>query len=251
MTTEIRIRAFRASDEPETCLKFIQGHRKVLSIYGIENITTNTEDWMFNPAIFVIVVETLDGEKLFGGARVQAANGITQLPIEEATGSFDPAIYDIVNDYAQFGTGELSGLWNSKEVAGLGVGSLFPSRVAVAIADQIGLTTMFSLCSPATVRFNQWIGSNVLTSVGNQGTFYYPKLDLLATAVFLEDVKYLSTAHPREREKMLYLRENPQHVAQEKSPFKNVYISVHYDINIKSACTEEFKLCRLKHQLSS
>src|SRR5215210_4903935 len=120
LNTEIRIRAFRATDEPDTCLKFIQGHKKVLSIYGIENITTNTEDWMFNPAIFVIVVETLDGEKLFGGARLQAANGINPLPIEEATGSFDPTIHDIVNHYAQFGTGELSGLWNSKEVAGLG-----------------------------------------------------------------------------------------------------------------------------------
>ncbi len=251
MTTEIRIRAFRATDEPETCLRFIQGHRKVLSIYGIENITTNTEDWMFNPAIFVIVVETLDGEKLFGGARVQAANGITQLPIEEATGSFDPSIYNIVRRCSEFGTGELSGLWNSKEVAGLGIGSLFPSRVAVAIADQIGLTTMFSLCSPATVRFNQWIGSHVLTSVGNQGTFYYPNLDLIATAVFLEDVKDLSTAHPREREKMHYLRANPKHVAQEKSPFKNVFINVHYDINIESANSQEFKISLLKHQLSS
>jgi hypothetical protein len=248
MTTEIRIRAFRATDDPETCIKFIQGHRKVLTIYGIENITTNNDDWMSNPSIFVIAVESSDGEKLFGGARVQAADGKNPLPIEEATSSFDPAIKDIVAHYAQFGTGELSGLWNSKEVAGLGVGSLFPSRVAVAIAEQIGLTTMFSLCSPATVRFNQWIGSQVLTSVGNNGTFYYPKLDLIATAVFLDDVKNLSTAHPRERDKMLYLRQNPVHTAQEKSPFKNVYINVHYDLNIKGTNPLEFKIPSIKQE---
>jgi hypothetical protein len=250
MNTEIRIRAFRAPDDTETCLKFIQGHRKVLSIYGIENITTNTEDWIYNPAIFVVVVETLDGEKLFGGARVQAADGINPLPIEEATSSFDPAIHRIVNHHAQFGTGELSGLWNSKEVAGLGVGSLFPSRVSVAIAEQIGLSTMFSLCSPATVRFNQWIGSEVLTEVGNNGTFYYPKIDLLATAVFLKDVKTLSTAHPREREKMLFLRRNPKHVAQEKSPFKNIYVNVHYDIDIKGVNPGEFKIPLVKQEES-
>ena len=76
MITNIRIRAFRAIDDPLTCQKFIEGHRRVLSIYGIENITTNTDAWMYNPAIFVIVVETLDGSKLYGGARVQVADGI-------------------------------------------------------------------------------------------------------------------------------------------------------------------------------
>lgn len=241
MITEIRIRAFRATDDPETCLKFIQGHRRVLEIYGISNITTNTNSWMYNPSIFVIVVETMDGEKLFGGARVQAADGIYPLPIEEAVGKMDPKIHSIVNYNAQFGTGELSGLWNSKEVAGLGVGSLFPSRASVIIAEQIGLTTMFSLCSPTTVRFNQWIGSKVLTSVGNNGQFYYPKLDLIATAVFLEDAVTLKNAHPKEREKMLFLRRNLNYVMQEKSPFKNEYVNVHYDLEIASANKEEFK----------
>lgn len=240
--TDIRIRAFRAPDDLETCKKYIQGHRKVLSIYGIENITTNTDDWMYNPSIFVIVVESHDREKLFGGARLQAADGINPLPIEDATGEMDPRIYDVVRYYSQFGTAELSGLWNSKEVAGLGVGSLFSSRTAVVIASQLGITTMFSLCSPATVRFNQWIGSHVLTSVGNNGTFYYPKIDLLATACFLEDVNELKNAHPREREKMQYLRENPVTISKEKSPFKDLFVNVHYNLVIPSANKDEFKL---------
>ena len=242
MNTDIRIRAFRATEDPDTCKKFIEGHRKVLSIYGIENITTNTDDWMYNPSIFVIVVETLDREKLYGGARVQAADGLVPLPIEVATGDMDPKIYDIVRYYSQFGTGELSGLWNSKEVAGFGIGSLFPSRASVVIAEQIGLTTMFSLCSPTTVRFNQWIGSKVLTRVGNEGTFYYPKLDLLATAVFLEDAVFLKDAHPRERDKMLSLRNNLNEISKEKSPFKNLNVNVHYDLKIPSANVSEFKI---------
>jgi hypothetical protein len=127
-------------------------------------------------------------------------------------------------------------------VAGLGIGSLFPSRVSVAIAEQLGLSTMFSLCSPATVRFNQWIGSRVFTEIGNNGTFYYPKLDLLATAVFLEDVKELSHAHPRERQKMLFLRQNLECFAMEKSPFKNVNVHVHYQLSIPNATEKEFKL---------
>jgi hypothetical protein len=242
--TDIRIRAFRAPDDPEACKKFIEGHKKVLTIYGIENITTNTNDWVNQQHIFVIVVETMDGEKMFGGARVQVANGVHPLPIEEATGKMDKRIHDIVAHYAQNGTGELSGLWNSKEVAGLGIGSLFPSRVAVVIAEQIGLTTMFSLCSPTTVRFNQFIGSSVLKSVGNDGTFYYPKLDLLATAVFLDDTIGLKNAHPKEREKMLYLRQNLHCTILERSPFKNQEINVHYDLRIASANKNEFKIAK-------
>ncbi len=242
MVTEIRIRAFRAIDDPETCLKYITGHRRVLSIYGIENITTNTDNWMYNPAIFVIVVESIDREKLYGGARVQAADGITPLPIEEATGKMDPKIYEIVKHYSQCGAAELSGLWNSKEVAGFGIGSLFPSRVAVAIAEQIGIEVLFTLCSPTTVRFKTWMGGRELESIGNKGTFYYPKLDLIATALYTEDAINLPDCHPREREKIFYLRKNPEHIAEEKSPFKKQSIKIHYSLNIANTDVKEFKL---------
>ena len=242
MNTDIRIRAFRATDDPATCLKFIEGHRRVLSIYGIENITTNTNDWMFRSSIFVIVVETMDGSKLYGGARVQVADGIHPLPIEEATGKMDNKIYDIVREAAKDGAAELSGLWNSKEVAGFGIGSLFPSRVAVALVNQIGVNTLFTLCSPTTVRFKDWIGGKLIENIGIKGTFYYPKLDLIATALYSNDTINLSTAHPREREKILYLRNNPEHVAIEKSPFKNHYVNIQYALNIAGANPEEFKI---------
>jgi len=242
MITEIKIRAFRATDDPETCLKFINGHRRVLSIYGIENITTNTDEWMYNPAIFVIVVESIDGEKLYGGARVQVANGINPLPIEEATGKMDAKIYDIVRYYSQFGAAELSGLWNSKEVAGFGIGSLFPSRVAVAITEQIGVKVLFTLCSPTTVRFKSWMGGRELESIGNKGTFYYPKIDLIATALYTEDAINLPECHPREREKIFFLRRNLDHIAEEKSPFKNQLIKIHYSLKIASANPDEFKI---------
>jgi len=248
--TEIRIRAFRATDDPETCKRYIQGHRKVLSIYGIENITTNTDDWMYNPSIFVIAVESMDREKLYGGARIQAADGVHPLPIEEATCGMDNKILDVVRDYARFGTGEVSGLWNSKEVAGLGIGSLFPTRCGLVITEQIGLTSVFSLSSPATVRFNKWLGSRILAEVGKDGTFYYPKIDLLATACLQEELPTLHKAHPREREKILYLRNNLQCTILEKSPFKNVYISVHYDLAIASANKNEFKVEYEKYELN-
>ncbi len=189
---DIRIRAFRATEDQDTCLKFIEGHKKVLSIYGLENISTNVDSWIYNPSIFVVVVEPLDGEKLYGGVRLQCADLIHPLPIEDAIGKMDRTIHEIVKQSSQSGAAEISGLWNSKEVAGLGIGSFFPSRSTFVIAEQLGISTFFALCAPATVRFNQWLGSKVLTRVGNNGTFYYPKLDLIATASIHEDLAELT-----------------------------------------------------------
>lgn len=239
---DIRIRAFRATDDRDSCLKFIDGHKKVLAIYGIENITTNVDTWINNHSIFVIVVEPLSGEKLYGGVRLQCADGIHSLPIEDAVGKMDSRIYTFVKEASMNGAAEVSGLWNSKEVAGLGIGSFSPTRCAVAIAEQLGINTLFGLCAPATVRFNQWLGSKILTPVGNNGTFYYPKLDLIATASIHEDLIYMKDAHAREREKILFLRRNLQCVINEKSIFKNVHVNVHYDLKIPSADPDEFKL---------
>jgi hypothetical protein len=242
MITDIRIRAFRATDDPETCKKYVEGHRKVLENHGIHKVSSSNEQWPSLRSVFVIVVENIDGSRLYGGARIHATDGVHRLPIEEAVYEMDPRISDVVKYYAQFGAGELSGLWNSKEVAGFGIGSLFPSRVAVAMAEELGLQIMFSLCSPMTVRFKDWIGGIELVSVGNRGTFYYPKLDLLATALYSDDIINLPLAHPRERQKIFFLRKNLKHVASEKSPFKNVNINIHYDLEIKNADTNEFKI---------
>jgi hypothetical protein len=78
--------------------------------------------------------------------------------------------------------------------------------------------------------------------VGNDGTFYYPKIDLLATAVFLSDADSLEHAHPREREKMLYLRKNLTSVSEERSPFKDIGVTVHYDLAMKGVDQKEFKI---------
>ena len=240
--TDIRIRAFRATDDKETCLKFLQGHKKVLAIFGIENITTNVDSWILNPSIFVIVVEPMNGEKLYGGVRLQCVDGVTPLPIEDAVGKMDPKIHKVVRESGMTGAAEVSGLWNSKEVAGLGIGSFVPTRCTMVIAEQLGINNFFGLCAPATVRFNQWLGSDILTEVGNNGTFYYPKLDLLATAVIHRDLPNLENAHLREKEKILALRKNLQCIVNEKSIFKNVHINIHYDLQISSADINEFKL---------
>jgi hypothetical protein len=145
---EVVLRAFRAIDDHKSCELFIKGHNYVLETIGVKKVTSSSQEWMFNPAVFVLVVESPDGSKVYGGARVNVAGGTQELPIESATGYLDRKIYDLVANYTKDGTGEICGLWNSREIAGYGIGSIFLTRAAVAISQQIGLRSLFALCAP-------------------------------------------------------------------------------------------------------
>jgi hypothetical protein len=227
---EVRLRAFRAIDDPETCALFVEGHKHVLTSIGVTKVTSSKNEWTTNPAAFVMIVESLDGEKVYGGVRLHVSGGSEPLPIEQATGMLDAGVFDLVWNYARQGTGELCGLWNSREIAGYGVGSIFLSRACVAIATQVGLTSMFALGAPYTVKMAENVGYTIEESIGNRGTFYYPKLDLLATTLILKDVETLSKATEEDRTAIFKLREHLNQVRIEK--LRNKEITIHYQIEI-------------------
>lgn len=226
----ITIRAFRAIDDLEACQKFVIGHRHVLENIGVKKVTSSKDEWMYNPAAFVIIVEDLERTKVYGGARVEVAGGTTRLPIEEATGYLDSKIYDVVKEYAVDGTGEICGLWNSREVAGMGIGSVFLTRACVTISTQIKLKTLFALCAPYTIKMAENVGYHMLQTVGNKGTFYYPKLDLIATAMILEDVDTLSRGDREEVDSVMSLRAKPVQLRIETLRKKE--LEIHYNLQI-------------------
>lgn len=226
----VRLRAFRAIDDPETCALFVEGHTHVLTNFGIQKITSARHEWLTNPAAFVLIVESLDRKKVYGGARIHVAGGSEPLPIEQATGAMDPTIFSLVRQYALSGTGEGCGLWNSREIAGYGIGSIFLTRAAISIAPQIGIKSLFALCAPYTVKLTESVGYRLESRVGNKGTFYYPKLDLIATTMIYEDIVGLSTASIEDREAMMELRKNPNIVRTEVLRKKE--IEIHYELKI-------------------
>ncbi|MCS3553858.1 MULTISPECIES: hypothetical protein [Sphingobacterium] len=226
----VRLRAFRAIDDPKTCERFIEGHAHVLTAIGVKKVTSSKNDWMYNPAAFVLIVESLDGENVYGGARIHVSGGSQPLPIEEATGNMDAKIFDLVWDYAQEGTGEGCGLWNSREIAGYGIGSIFLTRAAIAIAPQIGIKSLFALCAPYTINLTKCVGYRLESGVGNNGTFYYPKLDLLATTMILDDVNNLELASEEDRKAILELRNRGNVVRIEELRSKE--IEIHYMLQL-------------------
>lgn len=207
--SEVVIRAFRAIDEPELCRKFIEGHERVLLSIGVTKVTSSNYEWTQNPASYVVLCLTKDESRALGGARVHVCGGNQELPLISGVEDKEPNIRSKVDEMKPAGTAELCGLWNSIEVAGMGIGAIYVVRAAVAIIDQLGIKTCFALCSPQGARLSYRFGYQLREDIGNKGTFYYPKEDLLATMVFLPNTEDLSTTPLDERDKILELRENP------------------------------------------
>jgi len=244
----VKIRAFRAIEDFEACQRFIEGHTRVLRSIGVTEVSSAKNEWAYNPAAFVILVESIDGEKVLGGARVHAAGGAHPLPFEDAVGEFDNKIYGLVEARQLKGTGELCGLWNSAEVSGMGIGSVFLIRSAVAITTMIGLQSLFALCSPYTTRMAGNYGFESQREIGNNGTFYYPKMNLLATVMCLPDTEKLTDANEFEKERICSLRNEPVQSSVEVSKRadmatgKKDELFITYDLRLPSANPREFKV---------
>jgi hypothetical protein len=242
MINSVIIRAFRATDDYNACQRFIESHRKVLEYHGIKQVTSLNNEWVERKSVFVILVETIDRQKILGGARIHVADGTHPLPLEKAIGEMDSRIYGVVKEKSKEGTSELCGLWNSREVAGMGIGAFFAIKAGVVIAKQIGLKSIFALCSPYTVRFAERVGCTIIKSLGINGTFYYPKLDLIATIVLLENTETLKKAEPNERESIFKIRQNPSQVVRETSPIrKSIQFDIHYELQINEIKTDKYK----------
>lgn len=224
-------RAFRAVDDRASCMKFIEGHTHVLEVFGITQITSAKIDWVLNPDVYVILVSAEKDGKALAGGRIHQANRKNPLPLEDAVGNMDDRIYKMVEDRTDAGTGEFCGLWNSWEIAGLGIGSVHLSIASVALAGILNLDTLFSLCAPATYRNSIRGGFRVITEIGVNGKFYYPKEDLTATAILIDDVQNLPETHDDIRAAIMELRANNTLTQQLPSKTGEV-VNLHFDLNL-------------------
>jgi len=213
-----KIRAYKSPDDIETSLRYIEGHKKVLESYGVKQVTSANHNWLYDEQTYVVIVESEDGDRIFGGTRVQIRSENLKMPMEDAIAKIDPGIYAYMDKFGDSTIAEFCGLFNSKEVAGFGIGSIFLGRIAIAISANMGVNKLLGLCSPATLRNSLRVGFEILRDLGNNGTFYYPREGLIATALIIEDVVNLPNATQEERDRILDLRHNPSQQAVEKGP---------------------------------
>jgi ribosomal protein S18 acetylase RimI-like enzyme len=202
-----KVIGFKAVDNPEICKEYIAGHTKILTDYGIKNITSNNNSWINNKDIYCLALKSQNGE-LLGGIRIQLANDIYPLPIEDAIGHIDSSIYSLVKKHAtDGGIGELSGLWVNNKLKGLGIG-WYMVRAAIASSSQLNLKTLIGICGDVTLKMFKNVGFIIDKTLGNNGQFHYPNETLIAHAVGILDAVTLNEASHYDKEIMNALREN-------------------------------------------
>lgn len=205
----LKFRAFRAINDLDSCIKFVEEHRNVLKDYGITNITTNNESWMHNKNTYCIVAETIEEKKILGGIRIEISDENNLLPVELAIGKMDPAIHRIVKKFRESGgIGELCALWNARAVAGNGI-SMLLIRAGIAAASQLKLGTLIIICADYTLQMFQNAGFIVDHSLGLNGEFHYPSAKYTARVLGIMNAITLETAKAYDKLRIESLRENP------------------------------------------
>ncbi|AFL86198.1 hypothetical protein Belba_3710 [Belliella baltica DSM 15883] len=231
---KVKIKVVKATDSPEETEKYIRGHLKVLESYGVTKVTSADRSWVNNPHVYLVLVESEDGENVLGGGRVQLRSKNFPLPLEGAIFEKDERIVDYMTRYRELKVAEFCGLWNSKEVSGYGIGSIYLIRIGVAITALLGLECIMAFCSPYTVANSQAVGLRIIEEIGENGTFLYPKEGLVATIMELEDVYEMKRAKPEEREFVFSLIKNPDQTVH--VPSKMGDLEIEFNLSSYNLC---------------
>ncbi len=119
-----------------------------------------------------------------------------------------PRIYIVIDDWARNNGGivEIAGLWNSRAVAGLGLGSEHIIRTSIAASAFLSPKSVFTFCSPFVSRFADDYGFRAFESLGENGKFPFPDERWMSTINFLQDTFDLSNAKEDEQIKIKSLR---------------------------------------------
>jgi hypothetical protein len=229
---KINIRVVRAVSDPEATEKYIEGHHKVLEAYGVTKVTSADKSWVNNPHVYLLLVEMDDSCRVVGGGRIQLRSKDYPLPLESAIYEKDVRIVDFMSKFQDFEVAEYCGLWNSKEIAGYGIGSIYLIRIGVALSSFLNLKNLMAFCSPVIVRKAQSVGFEIITSLGEEGKFLYPKEGLVATIMEILDINNIPLAEEKEKEFIFNLRQNPVQFKSENS--RRGELEIYFDLDVGS-----------------
>ena len=199
---QAEMHVFRADQHADICHELVDGHQAVLKAYGIKKLATFNRDWIGNPNVIVIAAvgqgSGIDGrsQRVLGGARMHGAHAVNQLPLMKAIGGQDPGLHMHMERYVEEGAFELVGMWNSIEMAGMGVEATFMIQAAMATLTLVGGRHLFALTSPVTRRMQKPLAFFTEKGIGDNGYFTYPTPKLRATVARYTFPEHLKDIEP-------------------------------------------------------
>lgn len=220
-----------AIDRPDICQKFILGHRQVLVDHGFEYFVTNEETWMNDPNTMVVVCTSPKMRKIFGGVRFEQKDRNKFLPMEKVIYPLDIKIRKLALEDKASGTGELCGLWNAKEVAGMNT-TILMVMYATAILERMKISSIFVFTAEYTRRIPIYLGFEKITSIGDKGFFRYPTDRFKASVWKYKLGDFKREARSYECIRISSLIHSPQQIAIEKDIYQHV--KVDYECKFKT-----------------
>lgn len=214
----------RAADDYLLCENFVQGHRQLLAMNDVDLGPIDTS-WFNSEDVFLLVVRRAYDKEILGGAKLVIFDGRNNLPLLKLLNDDYPELFGFLSDYAEKGLVEISGLWNSRSVAGLGLGSEQLIRTSIAICGLLNIETVVTFCSPFVTRFAELYGFTPLSQFGENGSIPFPDNRWMSTINILTDPRIMSKADSAEKSIIFALRGNPIQMKK--------FISRGKEINIK------------------
>ena len=178
---EVVLKILRASEDVVLCQAMVEGHKRVLHAYGIKNISSFNTDWIGRDDVILIVAMSADGNKILGGTRLQSGDKPEDFPLYQAVGHMDEGLKPWLSNLLKDGTMELNGMWNSIELAGMGLGVEWMVQSAMASMSILDLRNILALTSPVTRKMRDKMGWSIQDQFGDDGYFKYPNDKLLAS----------------------------------------------------------------------
>jgi len=226
------IRIYKAIDNLKACERFSKGHSEVLTGLNIKKVTSSNISWYDDPDVYLILIESQNGDDLYAGMRIHIKNKDYQLPIESALDKLDHDVSILTSREGESKTGEMCGMWCQKKMAGNNFGKIMMragvAKIAIFLAEKYNLKSVFTLCAPWTLKMVLNMGFQVEKSIGNKGQYPYPSPDLVATVCSLRDVETLKYALDNERDDILSLRKTPKQ--KKKEHIKLGIIEIEYNL---------------------
>ena len=202
----------RASHDQQLCKRLLQGHRRVLEAYGIKHLSSFRTDWFRRDDVLIIAVLTPDGERVLAGARLQPGMVANDFPLHQAVGHMDPKVGTFLESIIPEKAYELNALWNSIELAGMGLGSEFLIQVSMAALPILNAKHLVALTSPVTRRWRERHGWRMRDDLGEDGYFVYPKESLRATVEHFVHPDYCVNVDSEVQEMMSSIQKRPEDV---------------------------------------
>ena len=219
----------RACDSFSLCENFVLGHRQLLSVNDVDLGPLDTS-WFSSTNVYLLIVRRAGLDEILGGAKLVVYDNNGNLPLLKLLTDDYPELVGYLNEYSEKGLVEISGLWNSRSVAGLGLGSEQLIRTSIAICGLLDIATVVTFCSPFVTRFAELYGFTPLSKFGANGSIPFPDNRWMSTINILSDPHIMSKADYEEKKIIFDLREKPSQTRKFSSRGKEITIKFELEL---------------------